>query len=310
MLTRCPACETTFRITPEQLKVRQGRVRCGSCQHIFNALDTLIDEVVAATPQPTVGSAPAPLPISQPAVTSHDAESPPCPGADFELRESGLEPREAAAEFTHAQSAPASIPVPDVSLAPSVEVHEDQIGNDGDLPGDGQVEVEPLLHADLEPRRLAWPWVLAGLSALILLVLQAALVYRVELAVLYPEGRPLLVDACDLIGCEVALPSKPELMSIESSDLHPDTSQPGRLQLVATLKNRAPFIQTYPHLELTLTDTADQALARKVLAPSDYVARDVKIDAGFGANKDMAITLNLDAGNLPAAGYRLYLFYP
>ena len=29
------------RITPEQLKSRQGRVRCGQCQNVFNALETL-----------------------------------------------------------------------------------------------------------------------------------------------------------------------------------------------------------------------------------------------------------------------------
>ena len=26
MLTRCPSCGTTFRVTPDQLKVRQGQV--------------------------------------------------------------------------------------------------------------------------------------------------------------------------------------------------------------------------------------------------------------------------------------------
>jgi predicted Zn finger-like uncharacterized protein len=53
MLTRCPACATQFRVTPDQLKLRGGRVRCGECQHVFNALDTLIEE-------PAVVIAPAP----------------------------------------------------------------------------------------------------------------------------------------------------------------------------------------------------------------------------------------------------------
>jgi len=44
MLTCCPNCKTSFRITPEQLKARQGKVRCGECQHVSNALDTLIDD--------------------------------------------------------------------------------------------------------------------------------------------------------------------------------------------------------------------------------------------------------------------------
>ena len=44
MLTRCPSCATTFRISPEQLKARQGRVRCGKCRNVFNALETLVEE--------------------------------------------------------------------------------------------------------------------------------------------------------------------------------------------------------------------------------------------------------------------------
>ena len=47
MVTSCPACTTTFRVTPEQLKVRQGKVRCGKCRGVFDAfksLATLADE--------------------------------------------------------------------------------------------------------------------------------------------------------------------------------------------------------------------------------------------------------------------------
>lgn len=37
MYTRCPQCQTVFRITAAQLKVRDGMVRCGRCQHVFGA---------------------------------------------------------------------------------------------------------------------------------------------------------------------------------------------------------------------------------------------------------------------------------
>ena len=44
MKTRCPECLTTFRVSPEQLKARAGKVRCGQCQQVFNALDNMVDE--------------------------------------------------------------------------------------------------------------------------------------------------------------------------------------------------------------------------------------------------------------------------
>lgn len=37
LATRCPKCSTTFRIVPDQLKISEGLVRCGKCQHVFNA---------------------------------------------------------------------------------------------------------------------------------------------------------------------------------------------------------------------------------------------------------------------------------
>ncbi|MEX1034102.1 MAG: DUF3426 domain-containing protein [Cellvibrionaceae bacterium] len=42
MITRCPACETSFRITEAQLNTAKGAVRCGSCLQIFRAADNLV----------------------------------------------------------------------------------------------------------------------------------------------------------------------------------------------------------------------------------------------------------------------------
>jgi predicted Zn finger-like uncharacterized protein len=41
MVTSCPACTTTFRVTQEQLKHRQGKVRCGQCRGVFDAFKSL-----------------------------------------------------------------------------------------------------------------------------------------------------------------------------------------------------------------------------------------------------------------------------
>jgi predicted Zn finger-like uncharacterized protein len=47
MRTRCPACLTVFRVTAEQLRLKSGKVRCGYCHAVFNALDDLIDDSAA-----------------------------------------------------------------------------------------------------------------------------------------------------------------------------------------------------------------------------------------------------------------------
>lgn len=47
MLTRCPACQTVFRLGEDQLRARAGAVRCGHCFHPFDAAE---NEVAAAAP--------------------------------------------------------------------------------------------------------------------------------------------------------------------------------------------------------------------------------------------------------------------
>jgi len=155
------------------------------------------------------------------------------------------------------------------------------------------------------PRR--WPWI-GGIFVLLLVALgQLTYTFRSEIALLAPALRPALVAACELIGCTLARPARPDLIGIENSDLAPEGET---LLLTATLKNSAPFAQDFPHLELTLTDARDVALVRKVLAPPDYLPPGAVAAQGFAARSDLALRLHLATDNLPAVGYRLYLFFP
>ena len=48
MYTECPNCHTFFKVTPNQLKLAGGRVRCGNCNEVFNAVEALMEEVPAS----------------------------------------------------------------------------------------------------------------------------------------------------------------------------------------------------------------------------------------------------------------------
>lgn len=316
MLTRCPSCATHFRVTAEQLKVRSGRVRCGACQHVFNALDSLIEEpvVVAApldagraadSPSPSPPDPAAPIDAQLSVVVDEIAVSPaPTPAPGFEPR----------------GETPAGVPA---ALPESAESAPAEFSREADAAAAGSSEADGLPTPQVEdattwselfpeppptPRR--WPWIAGSVLALVALGLQAVIAFRVELAVLWPQARPTLVTLCGVAGCEVGLPAKVALVGIEASDLHPDSEHPGRLALAATLKNRAPFAQRFPHLELTLTDTADQAIARKVLAPADYLPPKTSIAGGMQPNADVVLAVGVEPREMAASGYRLYLFYP
>ncbi len=59
--TRCPACQTLFRVAEEQLAIKNGSVRCGQCRLVFNANEHLVapeedvpmlTEIIASEPAP------------------------------------------------------------------------------------------------------------------------------------------------------------------------------------------------------------------------------------------------------------------
>ena len=162
-------------------------------------------------------------------------------------------------------------------------------------------------------RRFSVAWALLAVIALAALLAQAAHYYRTELGVLVPDARPYLSAACELIGCEVRLPRRPELMSIESSELQADGQRDAVIVLNAVLRNRAPFPQEFPALELTLTDAAEKPVARRVLAPLDYLrergASDI-VTLGIAPGAEVVLRVPLDTQRVTATGYRLYLFFP
>lgn len=53
LATQCPHCKTTFRVAQDQLKLRSGLVRCGSCKQIFNGIEHLLAAETQTTAAPT-----------------------------------------------------------------------------------------------------------------------------------------------------------------------------------------------------------------------------------------------------------------
>ncbi len=171
----------------------------------------------------------------------------------------------------------------------------------------------PAFMVEEEPVGRGLLWGLLVLTAAVALAGQAAYSYRTEIAAFMPSARAPLDAACHLLRCEVPLPRRPELMSIESSDLQAEPRRDGVIVLNAVLRNRAAFAQDYPALELTLTDEADRPVLRRVLAPREYLdpARsEPDVTRGIPAGAEVSLRIYLDAGRRRATGYRLYLFYP
>jgi predicted Zn finger-like uncharacterized protein len=282
LITRCPKCGTAFRIQPAQLAARGGRVRCGKCSSVFDAVAALQDHAGAPAslePSPQLG-------LFDPSRRQARGS----PDVTIQLDMTAAEP--AASRPPSRPPAPTAKPTPREPSKP--------------------VPVPEFLEDEPPRSRLRFLWGFLALLALLGLAGQLVLYFRTEVALLVPQLRPYLVATCRVYGCTVRLPRRPELMSIESSDLQADPGHENLIILNAVIRNRAPFPQEYPDLELTLTDENDQAVVRRVLVPADYVSGPRRPGAlsGIGPGAEVVVRLRFDTSRVRATGYRLYLFFP
>ena len=99
-------------------------------------------------------------------------------------------------------------------------------------------------------------------------------------------------------------------VSIESSDFQPLADKRDQFVLNVLLRNRGTTVQAWPSIELTLNDTTDKIVARRVIAPRDYLPANPLPAKGFATGSEQPIRLVFELVRLTASGYRVYLFYP
>lgn len=164
------------------------------------------------------------------------------------------------------------------------------------------------------PSRRGFSIVFGGGSLLLAcaFAVQLAVAFRSELLMRWPELRPQLAAICAVYGCTVGWPTRAEALAVVGTELQ---AVPGTeiLELTAVIRNRANFRVALPAVEVTLTDTANRMLARKVFAPVDYLASSGepsrRIDDGIGPGSDHVVRITFEARGLSAAGFVVYPFY-
>lgn len=310
MITTCPACRTRFRVTPEQLDAHGGDVRCGRCAKVFNAhaylehepepIEPEVFEPEAFEPEDEL-EAQAEDFTAQETIPPAEAEEPP---ADEETEPSPVEPvDEAPIEAVEPEPLPETEQaLPEVAEPVTTEAGESAVE------AVSPVEEEEA-EAPKKKRSFFWLWLVGALLLVLGLTGQCLYFFRSELAARQPALKPLLQQFCGVLRCSIRLPADPSLLSIETSDLAADPGQANRVTLNAILRNRAKQAQEYPQLELTLTDTQDKMVARRIFPPEAY-AKNTDLGRGMPPNEELTVKLHLDLDDLKAAGYRVYLFYP
>jgi predicted Zn finger-like uncharacterized protein len=295
--TRCPGCRTVFRVTPAQLALREGQVRCGHCRTVFDGAANLIN-VLRTSPAPSAadeGTGPLTVTLR----VAHALEPAP-PESPAEA------PQASATAATASASVAGAASVADAESRPQAQ--------GGPAPGTREeVDYDHRFAWDRPRRRsrAASALYLVGIVALVAgLVAQGVWHYRDAIAAHWPSTRPMLSGLCAATGCTIRPLREIAWLSIDASDLQADAAHRGLLTLTATVRNRANYAVALPHLELTLTDAQDNVVVRRALAPAEYAGGTVDVGAGIARNGEVAVKLFVDASATTQAGYRVYLFYP
>lgn len=331
--TLCPYCTTRFKISEAQLGTHHGMVRCGHCLEAFDArpsfvseqpspqLDLLTDEVIEQGMAEQHAQVLSDVNDASDARPPEEDELPPPPEEEVAAsREDTLSDSDISDE--------SALAVPDDSLdfsqpPASLDVQADDFSG---MPSDAPTPEAPpaqtlaeqvvVVQDEIEDAPTASPeqhtalWAIAAFGLTVLLMAQAGYFFRVSLAAHFPALKPALVGYCQLLNCTVPLPQNTELIGIESSSLVAETEHENQITLDALLRNRASYSTAFPMLELTLNDSRDKPLARRLFLPREYLPADEDEQSGFPKNHEINIKLHMDIADLRPEGYRLELFYP
>lgn len=294
LATRCPHCHTQFRVTPQQLTLREGMVRCGACREIFNGMDYLSErDAPADMPTPTNKED-----DSSGRMTLIDFGS--LRGAAVPSDSTMQEELEALSKaIADLQNKPWSEPAPTGSAPDEAE----------EIP-----QTAPGFVHEAQRRQRAgrlWTVVLVIGIPLLLIALSAQLTYlfRNEIAAHSPEAARYLRAACHRIDCTITLPANIGALSIESRQLQALPDHTDHFELVLLIRNVSDTSQTWPALDLQLNDAIGQAQIRKVFKPTDFL-KVSEVRAGIPARSEREIRLRFELTGDPAYGFNIRIFYP
>ncbi|MBI3547202.1 MAG: zinc-ribbon domain-containing protein [Gammaproteobacteria bacterium] len=122
------------------------------------------------------------------------------------------------------------------------------------------------------PRRhwAATSWSLGILSFMLLFIGQLFFFYHDELGRI-PAWRPLMLQFCQLARCELLPLQDVGQIELLQTSIAPHPKYENALRIRTTLVNRAGFAQTYPNVEVSLTNNAGNVIARRSFLPAQYL---------------------------------------
>jgi predicted Zn finger-like uncharacterized protein len=324
-VTRCTSCGTLFKVVADQLKISNGWVRCGQCGSVFDAQQNAMPDpeappaqVTALPAESAVAPSAEPEPSPTPSPSAHEEPpahpelvKPVAPTAAPESSEDSRSEPSKSSDFTDSTG----WPVDEGELMPELK------------PGDSahpELDETPTFIAQAQRAarwqspavRLALLGVISALA--VALAAQVALQERDRVAAQWPQSKPWLERLCRFANCQIQAFKQIEAITVDASSFNRDQRSPAlpdsALQTYSvgvTLKNIGTLPVALPHIELSLQDSNEQTILRRVLSPAQLGMN----APSLGAAQDLSgkLSVQIDAAKLAGGrvqGYRILAFYP
>ncbi|MGJ7612520.1 MULTISPECIES: zinc-ribbon and DUF3426 domain-containing protein [unclassified Variovorax] len=153
--------------------------------------------------------------------------------------------------------------------------------------------------------------IVLALLAVLLLAAQVLRHNRDGIAARQPNLRAVLAVLCQYTGCELAALRQIGDIVIEGAAFAREKTGVNDYRLSFTLRNGATVPLAMPAVELSLLDTQERAVVRRVLMPADYGAPAVlQARTDRAASLPLSLSASEAAALPPIAGYRVEAFYP
>ncbi len=295
--TRCPACDTVFKIVPDQLKVSKGWVRCGRCAEVFDAAAHAAPDEAnpwpqASPPETVVNSPITPSSVTNVANSTTTATS----GKDV-----------INAVFTPENIAIQAINTPATAILEPLNER-----NETDLSFVRAAKNKAFwrkknVNASLRAACVGF----AGL-----LFFQVVFNQRNYLVASNPVFKTSFEFLCQTVGCKIEAFKNIDAFKIDSSSfqkMHITAGEPASAEVFAlklTLKNSSDMPLAMPAVELTLTESGDKPVLRRVLLAKDLGFSDSTLAANVDWTGEVKLAVTSNPTMPPITGYRVLLFYP
>ena len=269
MFTRCPSCRAAFSITDQQLDIAAGMVRCGMCEHVFDARLYLFQQQANETNQEEVD-----VPLEQALSPAIDLEF-----LDKQLHESDTVDQilEQDSSFLDGNEASQNESESDTNIPETMvpKIIADQVSN---------LENESTI---LKPRQIF------GVGLIILLIgllgLQITSVAKLKVV---PEK--IREQACVWITCVDHAPRALNKIEVLNRSIYTHPNEDNALMVTVTIINRAKFAQPYPIIQLRFLNVTGDIIAARQFGANHYLNARWKPENFMQANTPLSIKLEVE----------------